>query len=293
MGAVKTLVGGLRLDEAEVRGLGPHAVAALAIGAWHCAVNLTDGVLTPRALVGLGIGYAARKKLVDAGLWKESDGGAIEVVDYLEHNPSRADVERGEHRKPASLRQARWREHKRLQASTQPSTEASTGVYAEPSKPSTPPSTDCDAAPAPPSDLILRSDSGSGSSSLPCSSGDLAGSARVSARRAKRVFEKPELMTWGWCPPQSAVDATQKKLECLPADFDRHLPDFRHYWIDGKGRGKRRTPRGWVQAWMNRMTMLAEQGQLYMSRGAANGGNATLRPDQEDRVARLLATARH
>jgi hypothetical protein len=83
----------------------------------HCARNLTDGTIMDYELSNVfavaqikrnGLGYVA--ELVDACLWKTIIHG-YEIHEYLEHNPSAADVK--EVRKRNAERQKKHREGKR------------------------------------------------------------------------------------------------------------------------------------------------------------------------------------
>ncbi len=74
----------------------------------HCAANLTDGQVTRTALRRLWDGDPA--ELVDAGLWTASEDGYV-VNDYLEFNPSRAEVLEQRKRRSEAGRKgadARW-----------------------------------------------------------------------------------------------------------------------------------------------------------------------------------------
>jgi hypothetical protein len=79
----------------------------------YCARNLTDGVVTTRALRVLAaiVGVARIEKnvsqLVEAGLWTQS-GDGYEINDYLEYNPSAAKVK--EERAANAERQRRHRD---------------------------------------------------------------------------------------------------------------------------------------------------------------------------------------
>jgi hypothetical protein len=72
---------------------------AAEMGLIACAItyanrNLTDGVIPrvwPERRFGRSGSHAA-KELVKAGIWKQDASGAYEVVGFLDHNPSRAEV---------------------------------------------------------------------------------------------------------------------------------------------------------------------------------------------------------
>lgn len=109
----------------------------------------------------------------------------------------------------------------------------------------------------------------------------------------KKTLEKPGTMTTGWRPPDPAWAAAKSTFECTDSDLDRSLPEFWFYWVSGDGAGTKRGPKGWVRTWMNRLRRLAKTGELYMSRARRSGADGgELRPDQEARVQRLLASAK-
>lgn len=122
------------------------------------------------------------------------------------------------------------------------------------------------------------------------------GPARSAKPRSNTVaIEKPETLQEGWTPPENARTAAQAKFECTEDDINRTLPEFRYYWVSGKGAGKKRTPKGWVQTWMNRMTQMAKTGELYVSRANSNGLNPhrELRPHEQAEVERILRRVKH
>lgn len=65
----------------------------------YCNRNLTDGVLSERSIAVLCALTSASKKhlieLVTAGVWEEheTDDGCFVIHDYLEHNPSKREVQ--------------------------------------------------------------------------------------------------------------------------------------------------------------------------------------------------------
>lgn len=61
-------------------------------GLSYCARNLTDGVITKKAVRQLGGTPTQVKHLVEAGLWLETPEGYM-FHDYLDFNPSKAQVE--------------------------------------------------------------------------------------------------------------------------------------------------------------------------------------------------------
>jgi hypothetical protein len=83
-------------------------------GLTYCAGQLTDGLISAGGLrVVLALVEARRQAvtaLVTAGLWEAAEGGAYQVHDYLEYNPSADQVKHD--RQQAAQRQAEWRERK-------------------------------------------------------------------------------------------------------------------------------------------------------------------------------------
>lgn len=79
----------------KVMRAGPEAAWLFVAGLCYCARHLTDGLLPKCAVVTLVSVRNVQRlvaKLVDVGLW-EDVGDDYLVHDYLEYNPSRADVE--------------------------------------------------------------------------------------------------------------------------------------------------------------------------------------------------------
>jgi hypothetical protein len=79
----------------------------------YCARNLTDGLVTARALRVLaaivGVNTVAKNvsQLVDAGLWMPLDGGDYTIKDYLEYNPTAEKVKEERARNAARQRKHR------------------------------------------------------------------------------------------------------------------------------------------------------------------------------------------
>lgn len=109
----------IRLDDTfahnpKVTQAGP-AAAMLYVGSLcHCGRNLTDGfIATPDVLLLAAVPNPVRlaKRLVEVGLWARVDGGYV-IPDYLEFNPSRAEVmESREQRSKAGAKGAHSRWH--------------------------------------------------------------------------------------------------------------------------------------------------------------------------------------
>lgn len=228
----------LRLDEPEMLALCDASVLAHVRAFFFCAKRETNAVLTSTELARCYIRPAQRRDLIEKGVWGEAEDGGAVIRGFAQLDTTGTEVQvsgqgdsNGIHRKLASLRQARWRQSKRLQASTQPSTGASTG----PTEASTPTSTESSTGPStastdttgvsptPPS-----SPSGSGSSLPPNPESssvlasdpkDLTGSAR--ARRSKRRTTLPD----DWKPTAEHVKrATESSIV-----LTREVARFRAY----------------------------------------------------------------
>lgn len=84
-------------DHPKVRQAGPSAAWLYVAGLCYCARHLTNGKIPDHALPDLGLYGALRARhlagvLVDASLWRRTDGG-YRVHDYLKYQPSRKKVE--------------------------------------------------------------------------------------------------------------------------------------------------------------------------------------------------------
>jgi hypothetical protein len=75
----------------------------------YCNRNLTDGRVPAALIQGLSVTATKRTvgELLNASLLERLDGDTFLVHDYLDHNPSRADVE--EERRRSRERTAKWR----------------------------------------------------------------------------------------------------------------------------------------------------------------------------------------
>lgn len=111
----------LRLEEgfaenSKVEALSDRAFRLHVTALCHCARNLTDGLLSVKAVKVCGILAGNSRpmrnvqELVDVGLWhEEGDGWAIN--DFTQYNPSSDEVK--QRRKANSERQKKWRESHR------------------------------------------------------------------------------------------------------------------------------------------------------------------------------------
>lgn len=95
----------------------PSSIGLHVFAMSHSAAHLTDGHVSPEFVMTCIPGVAGRKRavaaLVDAGLW-EVDGPGWQIHDYLDHNPSREQVQaerdqRSEARAGAGRKGARTR----------------------------------------------------------------------------------------------------------------------------------------------------------------------------------------
>lgn len=70
----------------------PRAFAMWVMSLSYASDNLTDGVLTARALHRLGCDDDTRDVLLESGMWEPCDDG-VRIHDYLQHNTSREQIE--------------------------------------------------------------------------------------------------------------------------------------------------------------------------------------------------------
>lgn len=96
----------------------------------YCNRNLTDGLLSQRGIAVLCALTSASKKhlieLVTAGVWDEYEpDGCFLIHDYLEHNPSKAEVQERRAKRSAAGRKGGKRSGKaRAQANAEANAEA-------------------------------------------------------------------------------------------------------------------------------------------------------------------------
>lgn len=96
---------------------------------------------------------------------------------------------------------------------------------------------------------------------------------------------KPAQLAADWQPPPAQVKALAEKWEVPEARILCEVAEFRWYWTDGKGKGKRASPRGWAQSFGNRVNALAKDGALFVDRKAQprpGGGARHVAPRQPD-----------
>lgn len=95
--------------------------------------------------------------------------------------------------------------------------------------------------------------------------GKKPGSARV--RGAKAGSEHvPVAMPEDWRPSAEQVAALAEKYAVPESRILAEVREFRWYWREGKGQGKRSTLRGWAQTFGNRVELLAKNGTLFVPR---------------------------
>ena len=82
-------------EHTKIENLSDRAFRLHVAGLCHCARNLTDGFVSERAFRGFSARLKATKRhkdeLIRAGLWREY-GPDFVIHDYLDHNPTAADV---------------------------------------------------------------------------------------------------------------------------------------------------------------------------------------------------------
>lgn len=84
-------------SHAKIEGLSDRAYRLHMAGLHHCARNLTDGLLSEATIRGLKARLKASHKhvheLVSADLWVSYPGHGFIVKNYLDYNPTKAEVE--------------------------------------------------------------------------------------------------------------------------------------------------------------------------------------------------------
>lgn len=175
----------------------------------YCSTHLTDGIIDSEVALSIAVRPRVIDKLVTVGLL-ERVGDTFRVHDYLEHNPSRSEVEAK--RKAKTERQNRWRakgesseaarentgKSARVDASTAPSTRRSTDASTDASK---------DAAPSHPIPSHPREEGG----------------PRAPARTPPRAPAREET------PPAPSVSEDQEALEEALLDGVDRTPGR---WVD-------------------------------------------------------------
>lgn len=132
----------------------------------------------------------------------------------------------------------------------------------------------------------------SGSSSGSGSSPEKPKTRNKSSGNRTREVQTPAVLTGDWTPNDSQVAALATKYGVSSARLLAVVPEFRWYWREGDGAGKRKTQRGWAQAFGNRIDQLAKSGTLYIEQappargGVRNGSpkqpNSGWKPNVED-----------
>jgi hypothetical protein len=121
-----------------------------------------------------------------------------------------------------------------------------------------------------------------------------SGSTR--ARPVKTTEHVPAVIPETWVPSDEQVAALAEKWSAQPRRILAEVREFRWYWRDGKGKGKRATLRGWAQTFANRIENLAKTGALYVHRpGDPSVDSQTGQDDAEarrKRAAEVEARAR-
>src|SRR5688572_28182864 len=90
---MKASLGIYLLDKPDMRALSDRAMRLHLHATLYCAEHATDGLVSWVGLSMIGARKTAVRELIDAGLWREAQDGAVFVNDYLEHNPTRAKAE--------------------------------------------------------------------------------------------------------------------------------------------------------------------------------------------------------
>jgi hypothetical protein len=120
-----------------------------------------------------------------------------------------------------------------------------------------------------------------------------SGSARVRPAAKAGSEHVPGLIADDWQPSAEQVAALAEKYSVTERRIQAEVREFRWYWREGKGKGKRSTLRGWAQTFANRIELLAKGGGLFVgNHGPApteSNGDAEAR---RQRAAEVEARAR-
>lgn len=112
----------------KVEGLSDRAYRLHMAGLQHCARTLSDGLVSEPTIRGLKASLKASKKhvdeLVDSGCWQPYRDGSFVVVNYLDWNPSKAEVERKRSDRAASGRLGGLRSGQSRRANAEATAEA-------------------------------------------------------------------------------------------------------------------------------------------------------------------------
>ena len=227
----------------------------------YCCDQLTDGVLpecvpsslprAPRA----GRLLNAIASLERIGLWDRIDSG-WEVHDFLDWNPSADRVKAKKAARAAAGRVGGLAKAKQLASKTPSNCQNDrTGLLRTCSKQTSAPS------PSPSPSLVDIQDQAAvvtgGGPGEPCS----ASPAQPSP--TPTTSAKPVMIPEDWCPSNEQLAALATKHGVTKERVGREVPEFRWYWRSGAGQGKRRSLRGWSQAFGVRVDDQAKRGVLF------------------------------
>lgn len=272
---------------------GGHAVITMWLGLkGYSSEHLTDGFIpdedvdaTVDALVDAATRRKALRALLECGRVGQ-DGtrgeGLLERVehgyllhDYLEHEES-SDVAR-ERRRQKAERQQRWRKSVKVRDTVDADPKAvdchvdatvDAGCASTETSPSRVRVAACVSPPLPSpplhEDPSLRE--GSSASQAPASPASEPVPHSESENRKSspgKPSSKPVPLPGDWQPNASQAEALAIKHGVAIERIRAEVPEFRWYWLEGKGAGKRRSPRGWAQTFATRVDSQAQRGVLY------------------------------
>jgi len=86
---------------------------------------------------------------------------------------------------------------------------------------------------------------------------------------------KAELLAENWEPNPKHVQALAARFGVPESRITQQVQDFRWYWREGSGSGKRRTNNGWERAFGNRIEMLAKSEALFAEARSGHNGSKT------------------
>lgn len=112
------------------------------------------------------------------------------------------------------------------------------------------------------------------------------------AKTAAQSEHVPVPIAEDWVPASGQLQALAQKYRVSEARLLAEVPEFRWYWREGKGAGKRTTQRGWAQTFASRIEILAKREVLHLDvQGRGGYPAAGANPGQDDAAARARRAA--
>jgi hypothetical protein len=273
-------------EHPKVAGLSDAAFRLHVNALCWCARRETDGVVPATVRKLLGATPKLIAELVAAGLWEETEGGH-ELHDYLEYNPSKAQLDA--QREQTRTRVQKFRE--RVGNGTGNGVTRTVGNAVGTPAPVP--------GPVPVPDPLLdpvvvdtRPESHPATEAKPA----VAAPRPASARKPRREDSIPVPMSDAIEIPADLVAAKAAQWQVDEARIRAQIPEFRRFWAQDRP-SERKAPKGWRAAFGYRVDDLGKRGLLHgpqlqqvlgvqHSRGTRA---ADLIPNQLERIRRFEA----